>query len=126
MHTAARAAEARAISTGSATPARASACRTTSTEQILRISQRQGLWVQRVRLYTVDTDWSCDCRNPDDPCAHVAAAVIALRRAHEEGLDLFESEVADEGRISYRFTRSQGRLALERVVKAVTMASRME
>jgi superfamily II DNA or RNA helicase len=87
-------------------------------EQILRISQRQGLWVQRVRLYPDDTDWSCDCRNPDDPCAHVAAAVIALRRAHEEGLDLFESEVADEGRISYRFTRSQGRLALERVVKS--------
>ncbi|MBW2374076.1 MAG: SWIM zinc finger family protein, partial [Deltaproteobacteria bacterium] len=87
-------------------------------EQILRISQRQGLWVQRVRLYPKDADWSCDCRNPDDPCAHVAAAVIALRRAHEEGRDLFESEVADEGRISYRFTRSQGRLALERVVKS--------
>jgi superfamily II DNA or RNA helicase len=87
-------------------------------EQVLRVSQRQGLWVQRVTLYLNDADWSCDCPDAEDPCSHVAAAVIALRRAEEEGRDLFEGEAAQEGRISYRFTRSQGRLALERVVKS--------
>ena len=86
-------------------------------ELILRVSQRQGLLVQRVVLHPEDRDWSCDCGGPDDPCAHVAAAVIALRRAAEEGRDLFAPEAAAEGRISYRFTRSQGRLALERVVQ---------
>jgi len=86
-------------------------------ERVLRVTQRQGMLVHRVVLYPGDTDWSCECGGPDDPCAHVAAAVIALRRAEEEGRDLFAAEAVAEGRIGYRLARAPGGLALERVVR---------
>jgi superfamily II DNA or RNA helicase len=86
------------------------------TALVLRVSQRQGMIVHKPVLDLEAGDWSCDCTAPDDPCAHVAAAVIALRRAEEAGTDLFAEAAAGERRISYRLSRSQGRLALERVV----------
>jgi len=86
-------------------------------ERVLRVSQRQGMVVHRVVLYPGDTDWSCECGGPEDPCVHVAAAVIALRRAEEEGRDLFSAEANAEGRIGYRLARGPGGLALERVVR---------
>ena len=58
-------------------------------------------------------EWDCDCAGRDDACEHVAAAVIALRRAREQGRDL---RVNDAGRIGYRLTRAGSGLALERVV----------
>ncbi len=33
-----------------------------------------------VTLYLGDDEWSCDCDSPVDPCAHVAAAIIALNQ----------------------------------------------
>lgn len=86
-------------------------------ELILRVAQRQGMLSQRVVLAPDDEDWSCDCGGADDPCPHVAAAVIALRRAEQAGEDLFSPDAPASGRISYRLTRNQGRLALERVVE---------
>ena len=38
--------------------------------------------------YPEDEDWECTCRGQDDPCEHVAAAVIALRRARKAGESL--------------------------------------
>ncbi|MEZ4233231.1 MAG: SWIM zinc finger family protein [Polyangiaceae bacterium] len=35
-------------------------------------------------LFVEDAEWDCSCGG-DDPCAHVAAAAIALKRAREEG-----------------------------------------
>jgi superfamily II DNA or RNA helicase len=87
-------------------------------ELVLRVTQRQGMVTQRIVLHPAEPDWSCDCASDDDPCAHVAAAVIALRRAAEEGRDLFAAGATAEGRIGYRFTRSGGQLCLERVVVA--------
>ncbi len=87
-------------------------------EWLLRVSQRRGMVVNKVVLSPAQSDWSCDCRGNEDPCAHVTAAVIALRRAGEEGRDLFSAEIAAHGRVSYRFSRSQGRLALERVIES--------
>jgi superfamily II DNA or RNA helicase len=87
-------------------------------ELILRVAQRQGMLTSRVVLQPEERDWSCDCAGDEDPCAHVAAAVIALRRADEEGRDLFAGDALAEGRIGYRFARSGGQLELERVVVA--------
>jgi superfamily II DNA or RNA helicase len=82
----------------------------------LLVRQRKGMQTSRVVLHPVERDWSCDCAADDDPCAHVAAAVIALRRAAEEGRDLFAAEAVAEGRIGYRFARRGAELHLARVV----------
>jgi len=70
-----------------------------------------------VILYPKDREWECDCGSADDPCAHVCAAAIAARRAHLEGRRL-PSGTAGRARLSYRFTREGGALALERVLVA--------
>src|SRR2546430_10026844 len=49
---------------------------------------------------------SCSCGGADDPCAHVAAAVIALKRARESGKDLPRSKAAG-GKLIYRLTRDR-------------------
>ena len=59
--------------------------------------------------------WDCDCRGQEDPCEHVAAAVIALRRALESGEDL-PSGPAAGGTLGYRLRRAAGGLHFERVV----------
>src|SRR5690349_18619345 len=38
-----------------------------------------------VTLYPDDGEWSCDCGSPVDPCAHVAAAAIALSQPRAPG-----------------------------------------
>ena len=38
-----------------------------------------------VSLFFDDEDWVCNCKDPEDPCAHVAAAIIAVKRAREQG-----------------------------------------
>ncbi|MFZ5892963.1 MAG: SNF2-related protein [Myxococcota bacterium] len=38
-----------------------------------------------VTLYIKEQEWSCDCGGKFDPCAHVAAAVIALEQAPPAG-----------------------------------------
>ena len=70
-----------------------------------------------VILYPKDREWECDCGSADDPCAHVCAAAIAARRAQREGRHL-PSGPAGRARLSYRFTREGGALALERVLVA--------
>ncbi len=79
----------------------------------LRVATRAGLISHVVTLRPDTTEWDCDCAGRDDACEHVAAAVIALRRAREQGRDL---RVNDAGRIGYRLTRAGSGLALERVV----------
>ena len=56
-------------------------------ERVLRVRPNDGLIHPTVLLYVDDAEWECDCGG-DDPCAHVAAAVIALRRAQQEGREL--------------------------------------
>jgi superfamily II DNA or RNA helicase len=84
---------------------------------LLRVATRGGLSNPSVRL---DDDaeapeWDCDCGDAEDPCEHVAAAVIAVRRAQREGRELpGASETA--GHIGYRLRRHGPGLGLERVV----------
>ena len=54
-------------------------------ESTLRVSTRGGMISFVVTLQHAEREWSCECTSPDDPCEHVAAAAIALRRAKCEG-----------------------------------------
>ena len=87
-------------------------------ELVLRVSLRGGILSHAVSLHPGDETWECDCRGTDDPCEHVAAAVIALRRARQEGRSLPAPAAGGPGRIGYRFSRVPGGLALEREVVA--------
>ena len=82
---------------------------------VLRVSTHGGLVAPVVNLYPEDEEWDCDCSGPSDPCEHVAAAVIALRRAQREGHELPGSS-QDAGRVGYRFTRSSGSLVFDRAI----------
>jgi len=68
-----------------------------------------------VTLWPEDKDWSCNCSSQAEVCAHVAAAVIALRHAPQAGPEAAAHRPA-AARLRYCFTRSQGGLAFERAV----------
>ncbi|HKE10688.1 MAG TPA: SWIM zinc finger family protein, partial [Myxococcota bacterium] len=93
-------------------------------EVSLRVSTRGGMLSFVVTLQPGEREWSCDCTSPDDPCEHVAAAAIALRRAQLEGKALpgrTQPGVASPrapGRLRYRLAREGSGLALERSVLA--------
>jgi superfamily II DNA or RNA helicase len=82
-------------------------------EIALRVATRAGLVSHLVTLREDSVEWDCDCAGRDDACEHAAAAVIALRRARQQGHDL---RASDAGRIGYRLTREAAGLALERAV----------
>jgi superfamily II DNA or RNA helicase len=87
----------------------------TGREVTLRVSTRGGLSSPTVTLYPQDAEWACDCLSAEDPCVHVAAAVIAWKRAREGG-DALPTARGAPGRIGYRLFRSGKALAMERVV----------
>ena len=75
-----------------------------------------------VWLWPDDEDWSCSCKESaraTGGCAHVAAAVIAMRRAGEQGAALPKPK-ATLGHLGYRFRRDKDGavswLSLERVL----------
>ena len=82
-------------------------------EIVLRVRSSGSVVHPTVVLYPQDCEWECDCGAGEDPCAHVAAAAIAMRRAQQEGRSL-PSGPPGGARLSYRFTRAEGTLALER------------
>jgi superfamily II DNA or RNA helicase len=84
-------------------------------EVVLKVATQVGMAYATVLLYPTEEDWSCDCRSPEAACAHVAAAVIALRRAQQEGQTL-PAPRAVPGHVGYRFRRSDRSLVLERLV----------
>jgi superfamily II DNA or RNA helicase len=85
-------------------------------ERVLRVRPNGGLVHPTVLLYVDDAEWECDCGSDDDPCAHVAAAVIALRRAQQEGRELPAVAASGAGALAYRFRTEPTGLALQRVV----------
>ena len=82
---------------------------------MLRISTRSGMISPTVTLWPEDKDWSCNCSSQAEVCAHVAAAVIALRHAPQAGPEAPSHRPA-AARLRYCFTRSQGGLTFERAV----------
>ena len=58
----------------------------------LKVATQQSMTFATVTLWPADDDWSCDCSSREPACAHVAAAVITLRRSQHEGTALPSSK----------------------------------
>ena len=84
-------------------------------EVVLKVVTQDKAVQPTVTLWPDDEDWLCDCGHNEAVCAHVAAAVIACRRAGQEGKPLPAAHQAS-GRLRYAFARSQGALSFERYV----------
>jgi superfamily II DNA or RNA helicase len=84
-------------------------------EVVMRVEGRAGRASPSVRLLPREPAWECDCDGPDDPCEHVAAAVIAWRRAREAG-DALPVVATTTARVGYRLTRAPAGLAVARVL----------
>jgi superfamily II DNA or RNA helicase len=93
--------------------ARASGDPATAEEIVLRVQVPGRPVAVAATLYPFDEEWDCDCGGDSDACEHVAAAVIALRRAREKG-DALPVAARQAAQLSYRFQRDGQRLALER------------
>ena len=85
----------------------------TDDEIELRISPRGSVVNFQVILYPGDEDWSCDCGGKTDPCEHVAAAAIAMRRG-DQGDTRRAPTQETIAKLSYRFCRSPGGLRFQR------------
>jgi hypothetical protein len=68
-----------------------------------------------IQLYPEDAEWDCDCPSRAPCCEHVAAAVIAVRKARAEGKELPEGKTGS-GRLVYRLGTERGQLSLHRVI----------
>ncbi len=83
----------------------------------VRVATRGGMIARNVTLFPEDGQWECTCGAP--ACEHAAAAVIALKRARDEGRAL-PSQAEAMGTIAYRFSRVEGGLVLERAIRIGT------
>ncbi len=88
----------------------------TGMERELRIAEPGVVVARTVTLDREHEIWDCDCGGDEDPCEHVAAAVIAGKRAQESGIALAGADAAGAGRLHYRLARAAGGLTLQRVV----------
>ncbi|MCP4906003.1 MAG: DEAD/DEAH box helicase [bacterium] len=82
----------------------------------LRVETKQGLNAPQVTLHPSDEDWECSCATPEDPCDHVAASVIALRRAQKAGEEL-PTQGDGMGRVVYELEDRSGHLRLTRAIE---------
>jgi superfamily II DNA or RNA helicase len=89
--------------------------RRTADEICLRVYERARTISTLITLWPNDADWSKDCPCKIDPCHHVTAAIIALKRAEEQGQELPQAKTAG-GTVQYAFTRADGALTFERYV----------
>jgi hypothetical protein len=79
-----------------------------------RVQVTGQLVAPTVTLYPADEEWSCDCGGRVDPCAHVAAAVIALTQPK---VGSPQASVMTEGAtLRYRLDPKDGWLSLGRFV----------
>ncbi len=86
-------------------------------EVLLRVRPTSGVIYPTVLLYVEDAEWECDCPDREDPCEHVAAAVIALRQAVRSGEEVPETgQGAGAGKVVYRLSRAGDGLAFERFI----------
>jgi len=83
-------------------------------EVAVRVATKGGMIARNVRLFLDDAQWECTCGAP--VCEHVAAAVIALKRAHDEGRPL-PVPTHTSGTIAYRFLKGPGGLSIERGIR---------
>ena len=84
-------------------------------EIVCRVRTPTRVVAPTVRLYPADEEWDCDCDSKAPCCEHIAAAVIAVRRAHLEGGSLPQDERSG-AHLAYRFKSARQHLILERFV----------
>ena len=97
--------------------------RTDPDEAVFHIAGRAGRAPRTVHLFPSDADWDCACAPAGVGCEHVAAAVIAWKRARDAHEDL--ATVSPAGRVAYRFRRSSAGLVIERWIVAGAEARRL-
>lgn len=85
----------------------------TPSEILLRVATEGRALSATVQLWPEDEDWHCDCGRATAACEHVAASVIALRRAEEQGQEI-PSASSLAVRLNYHFKRHLESLVLER------------
>jgi superfamily II DNA or RNA helicase len=68
-----------------------------------------------VSLYVETLEWSCDCGGELDPCAHVAAAIVALTT--ERAAQPMATLASKQATVAYRFVIEQRKLLLKRFIK---------
>jgi superfamily II DNA or RNA helicase len=88
--------------------------RAEANEVAVRVATKGGMIARNVLLFLDDGQWECSCGAA--VCEHAAAAVIAVKRAQDEGRAL-PSQKGGTGTIAYRFLRGPGGLAIERGVR---------
>jgi superfamily II DNA or RNA helicase len=69
-----------------------------------------------VTLYVEGPEWACDCDGKTDPCAHVAAAIIASSQASERGESLAAAPAAKPARLVYRLATRDRLLTVARIL----------
>lgn len=84
-------------------------------EVVLRVASLGGLVAPTVYLFPQDCEWDCECSSREDPCEHVTAAVIGLRRAEEEGEQLPQAG-RDAGHVVYHLKRRGRALDFSRAI----------
>ncbi len=76
-------------------------------EVLLRLLVKNQAVSPRVKLFPQEQQWDCDCESDDDPCAHVAASMIAIKQGRTtdvtSAISGQASELSDVGHLVYRF-----------------------
>jgi superfamily II DNA or RNA helicase len=89
---------------------------TQSEEEIVcRVRTPNRVVAPKVTLYPQDEEWDCDCDSKAPCCEHIAAAIIAVRRAEQEGVSL-PSDARSGAHLAYRFKTVREQMILERFV----------
>ncbi len=83
-------------------------------EAVLRVEGAPNTRRPTVTLFLDGGGWDCDCGAPDDPCEHVTAAAIALRRAQSDGRALPSAAEAAGAALRYELRRHREGFALTR------------
>ncbi len=96
------------------------------TEAVFRVTNPGGMLAPTVTLRLDDPAWDCDCPGSDDPCAHVAAAAIALRRSQREGNELPSAGAEGAGHVRYCLFREEQGVGFERRVVAGESETRLD
>ncbi|HSQ63705.1 MAG TPA: DEAD/DEAH box helicase [Polyangiaceae bacterium] len=95
-----------AVSAGTSTPS----------ERTFRVRAPGHAIALTVTLYLEGPEWTCDCVGKTDPCAHVAAAIIAAAKAAERGESLTAAPATRPARLTYRLAAKDRLLTMIRVL----------
>ena len=88
----------------------------TAEERTFRVRVPGHAIALTVTLYVDGPEWTCDCDGKMDPCAHVAAAIIAWSKAAERGEALAAAPAVHAAWLAYRMATRDKLLVVVRVL----------